>query len=151
MGCVWYRLSGYGFTFHLPVQVRVKMFYTHARMHTHTHTPGALPLRSHMYLYACLSVMQLCHSACYCLNSIIHRTRATQCSCLLHMLATMVHIYVWIRSNHERTIHFTSEDRVEKDYPLQLKSTLNWHQGGKNGSVELPFTNLCSFIASCRM
>ena len=54
--------------------------------------------------------------------------------------------YVWIRSNHERIVHFISEDRAEKDYPLQLKSTLNWHQGGKNGSVEFPFTNLSNFI-----
>ena len=39
--------------------------------------------------------------------------------------------YVWIRSNHDRLVQFTGNHREEKDFPLQLKSTANWMDGGK--------------------
>ena len=38
--------------------------------------------------------------------------------------------YVWIRSNHERLVQFNSDNKEEKDFPLQLKSTANWMEGG---------------------
>ena len=41
--------------------------------------------------------------------------------------------YVWIRTNHERLVQFSSdsvEDSPEKDYPLKLKTTSSWQEGG---------------------
>lgn len=34
--------------------------------------------------------------------------------------------YVWVRSNHERLIKFSSPEENEKDFPLNLKTTSNW-------------------------
>ena len=38
--------------------------------------------------------------------------------------------YVWIRSNHERLVQFSSDSKEEKDFPLQLTSTTKWMEGG---------------------
>lgn len=38
--------------------------------------------------------------------------------------------YVWIRTNHERLVQFASPSKTEKDFPLQLKSTLSWKEKG---------------------
>ena len=39
--------------------------------------------------------------------------------------------YVWIRSNHDRLVRFSSEDTSEKDFPLQLKTTSAWKDKSK--------------------
>ena len=38
--------------------------------------------------------------------------------------------YVWVRSNHERLIKFSSPEENEKDFPLNLKTTSNWESEG---------------------
>lgn len=38
--------------------------------------------------------------------------------------------YVWIRTNHERLVQFGSPTKLEKDFPLQLKSTSSWKEKG---------------------
>ena len=55
--------------------------------------------------------------------------------------------YVWIRSNHERIIHFSDEGKSEKDYPLQLKSTTSWHQESMITENCHQSSNLQHFIA----
>ena len=44
--------------------------------------------------------------------------------------------YVWVRSNHERLVQFSSDNKEEKDFPLQLKTTSNWLEGG-TGDLEI--------------
>ena len=39
--------------------------------------------------------------------------------------------YVWIRSNHDRLVRFSSDDTSEKDFPLQLKTTSTWKDKSK--------------------
>eukprot|EP00118_Oscarella_pearsei_P008692 m.46116 g.46116 ORF g.46116 m.46116 type:complete len:261 (+) comp33667_c0_seq11:52-834(+) len=34
--------------------------------------------------------------------------------------------YVWVRSNHERLVHFSGENPTAKDNPLKLNSTSQW-------------------------
>lgn len=41
--------------------------------------------------------------------------------------------YVWIRSNHERLVQFSGNDKAEKDFPLQLRTTTDWMEGGMFG------------------
>ena len=89
-------------------------------------------------MWGCLSVGGcLCGGVhvCACLRTMLATPLLQDSSTTMFLIGAYTRYsrpYVWVRSNHERLIRFSSSEQSEKDFPLNLKTTSNWVDEGDN-------------------